>query len=726
MAEEKKDNQIPSFATYEKRKVLRKAKALRGWVLHKKSGEAVTDKAVSKEQGTLKTVWGVFKEALATTGKDFKRLIAYKTGESILGGLQPYVQSLLFGSLTGVAGGSVQGAVKFFGAAGAEVVRQRAGDVCRFKARMVQLVLNNTHSNAVLSSVFEDILHKPRPYFKNNAPASLKGVAGEIAAAKNTLLNTSVDCFSRAVIFGISSASLLAVDPKLAFGVLGVTAVTAEFGSYMNGAFRKLNSKLSSFKNRISRDNSDSIKNTPLVQDTNRVESESLAMKNRLEKSSSVTQKVTYAKSKAYLKMRTAISVVMEGLIMTAAFADVLKTGDIGRFALISGAAWQMMGSGNMLSELWTEMQAGTHRLIDATKKLITPKELDRVVGKEKLSEKDTKIRVENVSFAYPIVKDVTDMSLAEAQSREGEINRTETILNDLNVSFDRGELTAVIGTSGNGKSTLMSLIRHDYDPEAGAIYIGDKEIRDISDDELNAHIAFVDQKVHFFDESVAYNLKYFKPDATEEELMQACQMACFDKDVGKFKNGLSYRIGQDGSQLSGGQQQRLALARTFLMDKPIVILDEPTTGLDPELSLKIMKSLKELAKDKTVIMVTHNPTEVALADRVVVVKNGEVTADGKPMNLVKSGDITRSVLSAEDVKTRRRQFQESVNGVRPEQEIAEILKAEERGLTDEERERKGKLLREHPEEFVNAYKQQMKKKRAKNGVSVTKGKQGR
>ena len=95
-------------------------------------------------------------------------------------------------------------------------------------------------------------------------------------------------------------------------------------------------------------------------------------------------------------------------------------------------------------------------------------------------------------------------------------------------------------------------------------------------------------------------------------------------------------------------------------------------------------------------------------------------------MNLVKSGDITRSVLSAEDVKTRRRQFQESVNGVRPEQEIAEILKAEERGLTDEERERKGKLLREHPEKFVNAYKQQMKKKRAKNGVSVTKGKQGR
>lgn len=156
------------------------------------------------------------------------------------------------------------------------------------------------------------------------------------------------------------------------------------------------------------------------------------------------------------------------------------------------------------------------------------------------------------------------------------------------------------------------------------------------------------------------------------------------------------------------------------------MIMDEPTTGLDPELSLKIMKSLKRLAKDKTVIMVTHNPTEVALADRVVMVKNGEVMADGKPMDLVKAGNITRSVLSADDVKIRRQQFQASVNGVRPEQEISEILKAEERGLTDEERARKGKLLRDHPQEFVRAYKQQMCKKRAKNGMSTTKGKQGR
>lgn len=91
MSEAKKDNQTPSFAGYEKDKILRKAKALHGWVLRKKSDELAEEQAVSKEQGTLKTVWGVFKEAMATTGKDFKRLIAYKIGEAVLGGLQPYM-----------------------------------------------------------------------------------------------------------------------------------------------------------------------------------------------------------------------------------------------------------------------------------------------------------------------------------------------------------------------------------------------------------------------------------------------------------------------------------------------------------------------------------------------------------------------------------------------------------------------------------------------------------
>lgn len=443
MAKEKdKDNKIPNFAEYERKRLLELARQAREAVLKLKKTEEsgnrtegnagnVLDDAEkkAKEQGTLKTVWGVFQEAWNKTGKDFKKSVGFKMGESVFAGLNPYCQNLLFGSLPGLVNGTGGAAAKFFGAAVLEITRKRLFNFCRFKAKMASIVLNDTHANAASSSIYENILHKPRPYFKDNAPAALGGITGEIASAKNTLLNTSVECLSKAVIFGISSASLLAVDPMLAAGVLGVTAVTAEFGGFMNNAYRKLNSKMRSFGNRIRKDNSDSIKNTPLVQDTNRVEEETRLMRSRLDHSSGITQKITYEKSKAYLKMQTAISIGMEGLIMAAAFADVVKTGDIGRFALISSASWQMMMSGSMLSELWNEMQAGTHRLIDASKKLITPKELERVTGNEKLSERDTKISVQNVSFAYPLIKDVTDMSLVEAMDRNGEIRRTENVL---------------------------------------------------------------------------------------------------------------------------------------------------------------------------------------------------------------------------------------------------------------------------------------------------------
>ena len=337
MAKEKdKDNKIPNFAEYERKRLLELARQAREAVLKLKkteesgnrtegnAGDVLDDaEKKAKEQGTLKTVWGVFQEAWNKTGKDFKKSVGFKMGESVFAGLNPYCQNLLFGSLPGLVNGTGGAAAKFFGAAVLEITRKRLFNFCRFKAKMASIVLNDTHANAASSSIYENILHKPRPYFTDYAPAALGGITGEIASAKNTLLNTSVECLSKAVIFGISSASLLAVDPMLAAGVLGVTAVTAEFGGFMNNAYRKLNSKMRSFGNRIRKDNSDSIKNTPLVQDTNRVKEETRLMRSRLDHSSGITQKITYEKSKAYLKMQTAISIGMEGLIMAAAFADV-------------------------------------------------------------------------------------------------------------------------------------------------------------------------------------------------------------------------------------------------------------------------------------------------------------------------------------------------------------------------------------------------------------------
>lgn len=670
-----------------------------------------------KEQGTFKTAKGVFKEAWHT-GKDLKKMLLFKIAESVIRGVGPYCKGLLYGSLSGLVSGSPRAVYKFYGIAGLEALRDRLGSICSFNGRIAERVLNVTHANATVGRLYEEILHKPRPYFKLNAPETLNGVVGDIVSAKNTLLNTSVDCLSKAVIFGISSASLFSINPGLAIGVLGAAVVASEFGGYSNSVFRKFRSKILSLENWVRKENNDSIKNTPLVQEANRIDFETYMMHRRLDKSSKAIQKVKYAEGKGALITEIIVSTLVDAGIIWVSTMDVLETRDIGRFALISMASWQMLWSGNALSEIWSKMRAETHKLIDASKKKITPKELERVMGLEKLSENDTKISVQNVSFSYPVVKDVTNMSLVEVMDRGGEIRRTENVIKNMSVEFDKGGLTAVVGTSGNGKSTLMSLIRHDYDPEEGQIFIGDKEIRTLSDEELNAQIAFVDQKLNFFDNNISYNLKYFKTDATEDELMEACKKAGFEADVAKFEDGLFRRIGQDGSTTSGGQKQRIALARTFLSDKPIVIMDEPTTGLDQKLSFIVVKTLKEMAQDRTVIMVTHNPTEVALADRVVVVENGTISADGKPMDLIRTSDFLQNMLTEEDIKNKRKLYNISINGENPMQTVARIVNTEAEGkvLSDTERMKKRKLLEAHKRAFVGVRKNALKSARVKEG----------
>lgn len=128
-------------------------------------------------------------------------------------------------------------------------------------------------------------------------------------------------------------------------------------------------------------------------------------------------------------------------------------------------------------------------------------------------------------------------------------------------------------------------------------------------------------------------------------------------EDIAHFEGGLDYKIGINGNKLSGGQRQRLALARTFLTNRPIVIMDEPTTGLDQVMSFQIMKALKELAKDKTVLLVTHNPTEIALADRVLIIKGKHIVADGEPLNLIENTSFLKSAMTRQDILSKKELF---------------------------------------------------------------------
>ena len=284
-------------------------------------------------------------------------------------------------------------------------------------------------------------------------------------------------------------------------------------------------------------------------------------------------------------------------------------------------------------------------------KRMQLPKVLERVTGNHHLSASDNFIRLENVSFAYPALKRMEEIGYLT------EIKYGATVLENVSLDIRAGGVTVVAGTSGQGKSTLMRLIRHDYDVQQGKVFIGSQNVCDLPDEEINKHIAFIGQSVQFFDASIRRNLTYLSDVTDEKRLHEVLDAVGLTEDIAKFEEGLDYKIGINGNKLSGGQRQRLALARTLLTNRPIVIMDEPTTGLDQVLSFQVMKSLKELAKHKTVLLVTHNPTEIALADRVLIIKDKHVVADGEPLHLVTHSEFLKSAMTKQDVLSKRELF---------------------------------------------------------------------
>ena len=715
MAGKKNKTQEKSYVSYEKEKILGLAKKIRKKQRHKSDTEIVDDvkKNVAKtEISTFSMVKNVFSEAWKKSKRELKRTVGAQVLCSSLRGLSPYLGKFLYGGLADVAMRVPGAGIKTGIFAGLEAVRQSAYNFFSVKGQDNEFILTNAYLNSIRAKLYEEILSKPRPYFKKNDPGALGGIVDNVAREKADLLKRTIQCGGYALVFGLASCSMATVAPELAIAVTGVTIVTSRFGKYMNDRFRKFNNKYDSFIRRMGKENRDSISNASLVQETKRVDREVNKINSNMKRSSYIGEIVNRNRSMGNLKFGTVVNVAMQAVITAVSLYDVWETKDIGRFALINGASWQTLNSGTQLSNLWNNMQAGVQRIIDTEKKLITPHGLERIIGDKSLSKSDTKIRIENVTFAYPEINDITDKSMLGNEVEE--LKKGKDVLRDVSVEFDKGKLTAIIGTSGHGKSTLMNLIRHDYDVDEGKIFIGDKEIRDIKDDELNGHISFVEQKVHFFDASLEYNLKYFKTDATKEELEKAIEMAGLKEDVEKFKDKMGFNVGFDGNNLSGGQKQRLALARAFLSDKPIVIMDEPTTGLDQELSLKVMKAVKNMAKEKTVIMVTHNPTEIALVDRVVMVKDGRIVADGSPYDLI-SANMMGNVLTKEGVKNNEKLYDKTVNGDNPYEQINELFNDEnKRSLSDLERMEKRRLLEANREAYIKARKGAMLKARVK------------
>jgi len=221
--------------------------------------------------------------------------------------------------------------------------------------------------------------------------------------------------------------------------------------------------------------------------------------------------------------------------------------------------------------------------------------------------------------------------------------NENNEVLKNINIKIKGGKMTALVGHSGSGKSTLLNLIPRIYDPTSGQIFIDDQIIKDINLASLRKEISIVDQNTTLFDDSVFNNIKYAKPNASIEEVYKAAEMSMCIDFINSLEKKFKTIIGENGVKLSGGEKQRLSIARAFLKNSKIILLDEATSSLDSETEEKIQKALDKLTTNKTTIVIAHRLSTILNSDTIYVLDKGSVVDQGKHDELIISSSIYKN-----------------------------------------------------------------------------------
>ena len=318
----------------------------------------------------------------------------------------------------------------------------------------------------------------------------------------------------------------------------------------------------------------------------------------------------------------------------------ILKLG-IATVALVGGA---LLASGKLdvitffmflmvVSRIYDPMQVSLQNLAAIIASDVQSARLDEILshdvqeGSEKLDNKGYDIEFSNVGFSY---------------------DTGDVVLKDVSFTAKQGGVTALIGPSGGGKTTISRLAARFWDADKGKITVGGMDISKIDPETLMSLYSIVFQDVTLFNNTVIENIRIGKMDATDEEVIAAAKLAHCDEFAEKLLDGWNTMIGENGCELSGGERQRISIARAFLKDAPIILLDEATASLDVDNETMIQESLSQLIKNKTVMIIAHRMRTVADADKIVVLKNGKVAESGKPSELMAKSGIYAGMVNTQ------------------------------------------------------------------------------
>ena len=250
--------------------------------------------------------------------------------------------------------------------------------------------------------------------------------------------------------------------------------------------------------------------------------------------------------------------------------------------------------------------------------------QIKEVVNAPKLILRNSDIKFNNVEFKY----ELTD----------------EKAIKNVTFEIKGNTMTAFVGHSGAGKSTIINLLPRFYDPQNGSIEIDDQNIKDVSLGSLRKNLSLVSQDVILFDDTVKNNIAYAKPDASDKEIMRACEFAAADEFIKKLPKSYDTMIGENGVRLSGGQKQRISIARAILKESPIILLDEATSSLDADSEEIVQNAINNLTKNKTTLVIAHRLSTIHNANKIFVLKEGKIINSGNHESLIKNCEEYKSL----------------------------------------------------------------------------------